>query len=183
LFVGRIDPVKSLDTLLKAFAELKRRRPCRLVIVGRGPQKTELLELSSRLGLVGDDVIFEDHIPNPELPDVYASAEVFCLPSKSLPMVKEAWGLVLNEAMLQGCVPVASDAVGAAVGGLFFGRINDLIFPERDVQALAPKLGMAIELAKDTTLREEIKAKARFFSPETQASGLADAYRYVMGRK
>jgi glycosyltransferase involved in cell wall biosynthesis len=119
LFVGRLDPVKSLDTLLKAFSEMRKSKPCRLVLVGRGPQKTELIAFSKTLGVPEGAVVFEDYIPNPELPEVYAAANVFCLPSESLPMVKEAWGLVLNEAMLQGCVPVASDAVGAAVGGLF----------------------------------------------------------------
>lgn len=183
LFVGRIDPVKSLGTLLDAFVELRATRECRLVLVGRGPQKKELQEKASKLGLSSQDVIFEDYIPNQELPEVYAAASVFCLPSESLPMVKEAWGLVLNEAMLQGCVPVASDAVGAAVGGLFFGPLDELVFPERDAHALSDRLGRALDLARNSTLREEIRKKSRFFSPETQADGLAQAYRYVMEKQ
>jgi glycosyltransferase involved in cell wall biosynthesis len=176
LFVGRLDPVKSSPTLIAAYAKLKAKTPCRLVIVGKGPEKENLVRLASASGA---DIIFEDFIPNPELPEVYAAADVFCLPSESLPTVKEAWGLVLNEAMLQGCVPVASDAVGAAVGGLFFGELESLVFPERDADALANKLGSAIEYSARPDLREKIREKARFFSPANQARGLAEAYRYV----
>jgi glycosyltransferase involved in cell wall biosynthesis len=177
LFVGRLDPVKSLPTLLSAYAQLKKKQACHLVIVGKGPEKERLTSLANTLGV---EVTFEEFIPNPELPDVYAAADIFCLPSESLPTVKEAWGLVLNEAMLQGCVPVASDAVGAAVGGLFFGEIDALVFPEKNAEVLSEKLKLAIELSKRPALRNEIREKARFFSPSTQAQGLAKAFRYVM---
>ena len=180
LYVGRLDPVKSLDTLIRAYARLRASRPCQLVIVGKGPERDRLAALADD---VGASVIFEPYIENARLPEVYAAASVFCLPSRSLPDVKEAWGLVLNEAMLQRCIPVASDAVGAAVGGLFFDEIRSLVFPERDEAALQSALSRALDLADDQRLRETIREHALGFDPATQARGLFDAVAYVAQKR
>lgn len=172
LYVGRLDPVKSLDTLVDAYARLRADVPCQLVIIGRGPERAAL---ERRAGKLGVTVKFVDYVPNDELPEYYAAADVFCLPSRSLPTVKEAWGLVLNEAMLQRCVPVASDAVGAAVGGLFPDELASLVFVERNVDDLVRILRHALEMSRDPALRDRIREKAMRFDPATQAQGLVDA--------
>jgi hypothetical protein len=85
--------------------------------------------------------------------------------------------------MLQRCIPVASDAVGAAVGGLFPEGLAELVFPERDVLALKNSLSKALDQAKDPQMREKIREKARYFTNEKQAQGLLEAYQYVMAER
>ena len=52
------------------------------------------------------------------LREVYAHADVLVVPSIPTPSFREPWGLVVNEAMNRGLAVIASDAVGAAAGGL-----------------------------------------------------------------
>lgn len=175
LYVGRLDPVKSLETLIEACSRFKNDAP-QLVIVGRGP---ELGFLKSFAQMMGISVTFEDYVPNPLLPEVYAASDVFCLPSKTLPTVKEAWGLVVNEAMLQRCIPVTSDAVGAAVGGLFTEEMSPLIFKECDVDDLKRALITALDWSKQTEKKEAVHERALRFSPKRQALGAIDALNYI----
>lgn len=176
LSVGRVDKVKSLDTLVEACARLSHRLPLRLVVVGRGPERANLERLGTQRGL---SVVFEDFIPNDRLPEVYAAASVFVLPSRTTPAFKEPWGLVVNEAMLQGCVPVASDAVGAAMGGLFDESMKPLVFPERQAGALESCLAGAIQLSGKPEFREQMKTRSRKFNPRHQVEGLLEALRYL----
>ena len=180
LSVGRLDPVKSLDTLMRASAEIQESHPHQLVIVGRGPERERLEALATELSA---SVVFENYIPNPELPEVYAAAEVFCLPSETLPTVKEAWGLVLNEAMLQRCIPVASDAVGAAVGGLFPEAMRGLVFHERDRADLERALREALDRSKKPSERQASRDQALMFSPKRQAQGLLNAMAYLRKKR
>ncbi len=176
LFVGRFEEVKGLDTLLQAFAQLKQSQKFSIVFVGKGEERAKLTEIARLLNL---DVQWVDHIPNAELPEVYAAASVFCLPSRSMPTVKEAWGIVLNEAMLQRCVPVASDAVGAAVGGLFSNEMRELVFREDNVEEMVRSLNQAILFSKDPKFREHVRQHALFFNPKTQAEGIRPVLKYL----
>jgi D-inositol-3-phosphate glycosyltransferase len=114
LFVGRIQPLKGVDVVVDAFADIKRECPgARLVIVGgpSGPtgqrEVDALVERVERLGL-GPHTELRQPVPHAELADHYRAADVLMLPSRS-----ESFGLVAAEAQACG-LPV----VAAAVGGL-----------------------------------------------------------------
>lgn len=117
LFVGRIQPLKAPDVLVRAAAELVRRDPGlreRLVIgvlggpSGSGLARPEALqELTAELGLA-DLVRFVPPVSRTELADWYRAADLVTVPSYS-----ESFGLVAVEALASG-TPV----VAAAVGGL-----------------------------------------------------------------
>jgi glycosyltransferase involved in cell wall biosynthesis len=98
-------PVKNLDTLVRVFARVRERRPCRLVLIGDGPEKARSEDLCRELGLtrhalfLGNPDIMEELLP---------LADVFLLPSR-----QESFGLVALEAMSAGGAVVASN-----VGGL-----------------------------------------------------------------
>lgn len=116
-FVGRIQPHKAPDVLLRASIPLLRNglpdgRRVRLVVVG-GPsgsglsQPTALMDIARDAG-VGDRVTFMPPQPPRELADVYRASDLVAVPSFS-----ESFGLVAIEAQASG-VPV----VAARVGGL-----------------------------------------------------------------
>ncbi len=139
LFVGRLTPIKGLETLLRAMAAAKAdglgRADVRLVVVGGDKEevwdgeRARLCRMAVELG-VGAAVEFRGPQPQDALPDYYAAADLCLMPS-----LYESFGMVALEAMACG-VPV----IGSRVGGLAL-TVRDgatgLLVPEGDVGALA----------------------------------------------
>lgn len=108
LTVRRLTPRMGLEPLLDAFASVHEDCPgTHLYIAGDGPLRSSLERRAQDAGL-GDAVTFLGFVPETELPGVYASADVFVLPTTAL----EGFGLATLEALAAG-TPV----VGTAVGG------------------------------------------------------------------
>jgi glycosyltransferase involved in cell wall biosynthesis len=111
-----------------------------------------------------------------DLPALYAAADVLVLPSVQTASFLEPWGLVVNESMLQGTPVIASDAVGAAVGGLVRDGRNGFVVPAGDPDALATRLRA---LAGSPELRIELGATGRedaaALTPAAWAAGMSAA--------
>jgi glycosyltransferase involved in cell wall biosynthesis len=90
-----------------------------------------------------------------QMRDLYAAADIWLVPSLATRAFREPWGLVVNEAMLQGAAVVASDAVGAAAGGLVKDGETGLIVEAGDEAALAAAIQ---SLERDPALREKLAA-------------------------
>jgi D-inositol-3-phosphate glycosyltransferase len=147
LFVGRLTPIKGLETLLRALATAKRnglgRTDVRLVVVGGDKDerwdadRARLRRLAAQVG-VGPWVEFRGPQPQDVLPDYYAAADVCLMPS-----LYESFGMVALEAMACG-IPV----IGSRVGGLAV-TVQDgttgLLVPEGDVEALAASIARLLE--------------------------------------
>jgi glycosyltransferase involved in cell wall biosynthesis len=106
LYVGNLLPHKNLPRLLDAFALLRRRRPCRLIIRGEGrPAYTRLLrERLESLGL-RDAVTFAGYADEDGLRQLYSDAVCLVLPS-----LGEGFGLPVLEAMACGTPVIAASA-------------------------------------------------------------------------
>lgn len=107
LYVGRADPYKNLQTLVRAFALLRgnARVPARLVIAGSpDPRYPEAAELARSLGLA-EAVRWTGYLPDDELVALYQSADVLAHPSRY-----EGFGLQVLEAMACGVPVVCSNA-------------------------------------------------------------------------
>ncbi len=123
--VGRLTDVKGFDLAVRAVAELG--RPVRLRIVGEGPDGPLLRRLAARLG-VADAVELAGYRGDPV--EEYRAADIVLVPSR-----RDAFSLVLLEAMAVGRPIVATRACGAsALEGA--GVLVDL----EDVSALASAL-------------------------------------------
>jgi glycosyltransferase involved in cell wall biosynthesis len=107
LWVGQVYPTKNLPRILLAFAELRRRFPHKLVIVGSRSWKAERELMPIRSHGLEDDVIPTGHVPDADLPAIYSMASVLLAPS-----LYEGFGLCLIEAMACGC-PVVTSRAGA----------------------------------------------------------------------
>lgn len=130
LYVGRIQPLKAPDVLLRAAAELLRRDPSlrhRLVVaVVGGPSGSglehpgALAELADVLG-IADVVRFVPPVRRDELVDWYAAATMVCVPSYN-----ESFGLVAVEAQAVG-TPVVAAAVGGLTTAVVDGQSGFLV--------------------------------------------------------
>ena len=127
LGVGRLVPAKDFGTLLRAFVEVRAKRPARLVILGEGADRAALEKLTAQLGIQAD-VRMPGFDPNP-LRYMSRSA-VFALSS-----VHEGLPGALIQAMACGCRVVSTDCPGAREI-LESGRRGPLV-PIGDPPALA----------------------------------------------
>jgi glycosyltransferase involved in cell wall biosynthesis len=147
LFVGRLVADKGVPVLLDAWRGLKERGDARLCLVGDGP-------LAARHNLFDEPgVVLAGRQPRERLATAYAAAEVVVVPSIATRRFLEPWGLVCNEAMSQGRPVIATDAVGAAAGGLVRHEETGLVVAAGDENALAGAIG---RLLGDSELREQL---------------------------
>jgi len=178
-FVGRIQPLKAPDVLLRAAAAMLARRPGlrgRLVVlVVGGPSGTGLAEpeslvsLARRLG-IADVVRFLPPRAGDELARVYRAADAVAVPSHS-----ESFGLVALEA--QAC---GTPVVAAAVGGLPTAVAHDrsgLLVDDHDPEHWADALArVACDPAERQRLAAGAVEHATMFSWERTADALLATY-------
>lgn len=133
LFIGRLVERKGVHLLLAALALLHGRPLLR--VVGDGPERDRLEELSTRLGLA-DDVVFHGFISAEEKAERLAGCDAFVLPAViDAKGDTEGLGVVLLEAMTYG-KPVIASAAGGIVDIVRDGQ-NGFLVPPGDAGALA----------------------------------------------
>jgi len=178
LYLGRIEAGKGLDYLIAAFAAVDQEDTL-LVVAGDGSERTRLEHLVRDRG-IAKRVRFAGYVPSDQTMAYYAVAWVYVLPSITTPLFKEPWGLVVNEAMNQGTPVIATDAVGAAAGGLLEDGNNGLVVPERDTPAITRALNRVLG---EPGLRDRLGANARrtvaTWNNERMVRGFRDAIEYV----
>ena len=167
LFVGRIEPLKGVDTLIQAMACLDLQetyRPVHLAIIGGEPnvvpedmsdEMLRLQKLSDEL-CVGGMVVFLGKRGQDTLPYYYSAAEVVVMPS-----LYESFGMVALEAMACGTPVIASE-----VGGLGYLVKNDVTgytVPDSDPDALCAKLS---SLLGDADLRGTMGQRAAEYAQD-----------------
>jgi D-inositol-3-phosphate glycosyltransferase len=173
LFVGRIERLKGIDTLLESVAVVSRTcsgRNLKVLIVGGGGQtEAENAELRRVVQLHRDlnleeQVEFVGSKPQEMLPLYYAAADITVMPSHY-----ESFGLVAVEAMASGTPVIASN-----VGGLSFtvkdGETGYLV-PEENHFALAEQVHT---LLKNPELRLRMGEEAAIHAQQYSWSNIAD---------
>ena len=109
LYVGRLAEEKNLCGLLDSYLEYRRAGGhWSLVLVGDGPERKRLEHLAA-IAECAEDIHFPGLKTTAELPQYYAFAGCFVLPSS-----REPWGLVVNEAMASGLPIIVSHRCGCA---------------------------------------------------------------------
>ncbi|QPV62519.1 glycosyltransferase family 4 protein [Halosimplex litoreum] len=140
-FVGRHTDQKGISHLIYALSKL-RRADATLVLGGTGHLTEELKEFVDLLDL-NDQVEFVGYVPEPELGDYYASADLFVSPS-----LAEPFGITIVEALSVGTRVVASESGAAEV------LPDDCVVEvETDSDSIADGIDEA--LAADTPLEYE----------------------------
>jgi glycosyltransferase involved in cell wall biosynthesis len=163
LFAGRMEGEKGALVLLEAWrASGLAAQKSALVMCGDGPIRARAAAAGAFAPGRRDPV---------ELRNSYAGSDVVVVPSVPTRDFLEPWGLVVNEAFHQGVPVIATDAVGAAAGGLVQHERTGLVVPAGDAQALAAALR---RLHDDESLRKRLGAAAReAVAPYTQQAWAA----------
>ncbi len=123
LCVGRLAKEKNLELLLQAFAQTPN-EALKLVVAGEGPLRGELERQAQALG-IARRTHFLGVVSRDELPQLYASADAFVMPSTT-----ETQGLVLAEALAAGAAVMAADTAAnrevlGGAGQLVPARVPD----------------------------------------------------------
>jgi D-inositol-3-phosphate glycosyltransferase len=185
LFVGRIQPLKAPDLLLRAVPLLlertqELRRRLRVLVVGgpsgSGRERPEALQkLAASLG-IADLVRFEPPAQAERLADFYTAADVTVVPSHS-----ESFGLVALESQACG-TPVVAAAVGGLPTAVADGVSGVLVDTHRPADFATAIDGLVSAPGRRALLSRGARAHAESFSWQRTAEGLLAAYRGALVR-
>lgn len=182
-FVGRIQPHKGPEVLIRAVAEMLSHsphlRPKLITVImggasGSGVGEVERLkDLTSWLG-INDVVRFIDPVPRAELPQWYRAADLVCVPSYS-----ESFGLVALEAQACG-TPVVATAVGGLRTAVADG-ISGVLVDGHDPRAWSSVLARLLqEPQRRVLLSMRAIEHASHFGWDATARGTLDIYDRII---
>jgi glycosyltransferase involved in cell wall biosynthesis len=177
LFVGRPEREKGIDVLLEAWRGCGL-TPAQAILVLAGVGSDPPRWIGQAIGDAG--ILCMDPLAPGALRDVYAACDALVLPSIATRTFREPWGLVVNEAMNRRLPVIASDAVGAAAGGLVQNGRNGLVVASGDRAALSTAI---VALWRDPQQRlrlgEAGGRDVRAFSHDAWAEGFSEALTSV----
>jgi D-inositol-3-phosphate glycosyltransferase len=183
LFVGRIEPLKGIDTLITAMSCLNLKGPVHLAIIGGEPKAKDMTAEMARLQKLCDDlamghtVVFLGKRGQDTLPYYYSAAEALVMPS-----LYESFGMVALEGMACGTPVIASEVGG--LGYLVQNGQTGFTVPDSDPQALCEKLSL---LLNDASLRETMGLRAASYALdyawEKIAVQIIDLYEDLVTRR
>ena len=185
LFVGRIQPHKGPEVLIRAVAEMLQHTPmlrCKLRAVimggpsGNGSSEPERLEALAKFLGVTDVVQFVPPVPHEELSDWYRSADLVCVPSYS-----ESFGLVALEAQACG-TPVVATAVGGLRAAVADGISGVLVDGHNPKAWSATLMRLLMEPQRRVLLSLGAVDHASRFGWDATARGILDVYDQVLSR-
>ena len=174
--VCRLHEVKGIKYLIESLVELRNAiQNLKLLIVGDGPLKTNLINLAQKLGL-GEQVIFAGY--RRDIPEMLNTMDVFVLPS-----LREDFSLSIMEAMAMR-KPVVATNVGAIPEVVVDGETAILV-PPRDASALAKAISQILldeQLAQKMGLAGRQRVKKQF-SADAASARIQQLYSRLMRKK
>lgn len=165
VFLGRLVSEKGLDVLLESLGRLRQRNlHPRLTVVGSGAEKTQMEQLTQRLGL-DDQVEFRGAKTGVELANILNEHQILVVPSK----YDEPFGVVALEGIACGCAVVVSSGGGLpeAIGPC------GITFPNGDVDALSAVVERLLTRAEE---RQRLIAEGPRHLVQFQPHRVAERY-------
>jgi glycosyltransferase involved in cell wall biosynthesis len=171
LYVGRLDRLKGVDLLIRAYKQVKEKYPnIELCLVGDGPDKDELKELAEGT----DDIFFEGYKQYDQLLPYYLNSDLFVLPT-----LKDVWGLVVNEAMMCG-LPVICSKYAGCCQDLIKEEENGLVVDPQNLKELSDSISDLIsQNGKLSDYGERSLQIIKDFTTERTTQGFVEAIEFV----
>jgi glycosyltransferase involved in cell wall biosynthesis/SAM-dependent methyltransferase len=161
LTVRNLESRMGLDSLLRAMAIVKDRRPDALLLIGGTGSLAELLKAQSHALGLEQHVKFLGFVPDEALPHYYQAADAFVLPTREL----EGFGLVTVEALACG-TPVLGTPVGATPE-ILTPLCSSLVFGGTSPEMLAAGLERFLDdKTRDPERYERLRAACRAHSEQ-----------------
>jgi glycosyltransferase involved in cell wall biosynthesis len=161
---GRLVPQKGFDLLIRAFAVAAAARPLSLVILGDGPERTALVELTRECG-VEQRVLFPGFVGNPW--SYFARSAAFVCSSRW-----EGFGNVIIEAMACG-VPVVATDCDFGPREVIRQSQSGLLVPVEDVDSLSRSIASVLD---DRDLARQLAEGARRRAQDFDVANMTRAY-------
>ena len=179
LYVGRLSEKKGVRYLLEAVPEItKHHSQAKLLIIGTGEQRQNLLQLTKDLNIT-DNIIFAGALPNNDVPPYFATADIFIGPSITAEGGDtEGFGLTFVEAGMSGCIVVATDVGG--ISDIIENGKTGFLVKEKNYAQLAVVINKILE--KDIKLDQVKEANRRVFCSRFDWSLISDKYKKVLSR-
>ena len=172
LYASKMMPRKRAIDILKAYETIHDKVSAAVVFVGDGKERPALEVYAKQHNL--KNVYFAGFKNQTELPEYFAVADVFVLPSTD-----EPWGLIINEVMNFGLPIITTDQVGAGPDLVKHGE-NGFIYPVGDVEKLSNCL---LKLLNDSGLRNTMGNRSltmiNKWSYTEDVEGILSALKYV----
>jgi len=111
IYVGTLDKARGLKVLIQAFSKVKQKNEgVKLLVIGRGSDEQHLKRLATKLG-IKNDVVFTGRVPQPEVPDFIASADIGVAPGPPLSFYKVGSPIKMFEYMAMAKPVVANEEI------------------------------------------------------------------------
>jgi len=180
LFVGRIDPLKGIDKLIKAIPYLQNTQGLRLVIIGGDEQSQYEMERLQGLSCdlhIQDSVTFLGLIKHEQLPYFYSAADACVVPS-----YYESFGLVALESLACGTPVVATD-VGNLKSIIRQGETGYVVI-DNSPRHLADKIALLLSRpSPDAKSALSIRASVSRFSWQNIAEVIVREFQLVLANR
>jgi glycosyltransferase involved in cell wall biosynthesis len=170
LFVGRLERLKGVEYLLRAFARTSGNATLR--IVGDGPQRDYLERLAAELSIT-ERTQFAGWVPQERLSAEYANATVLVVPS----VCPEAMGLVAIEAMASGR-PVIGSAMGGIPELIHEGRTGYIV-PPANPGELAAAIDQLLQTHNLPAISQAAAQSAQAFGAQIFLDQIESTYREI----
>lgn len=154
-FIGSFYHYEGLDLLIDAFPKvLEKVKDAKLLLVGGGPEKENLIEKARAMNLLRH-IVFTGKVPHEEVKKYYSVIDVLVYPRKSMRLTELVTPLKPLEAMAMGKIVVGSDVGG--IKELVTHNHDGFLFKAGDIEDLS---GLLIQLASDKESLNEISKSA-----------------------
>ena len=178
LFVGRVEPLKGIDRLVRAVSRLGPEAGATLLVVGGDDEEqpeVETLRGLSRSLRIEDAVSFVGPVPQEDLPLYYSAADVCVVPSHY-----ESFGLVALESMACG-TPVVATPVGSMDTVIQAGRNGCLVKDNAPVTLAGAIAALLSDPVARTGSPESIRQSVADYDWSNIAAAMEEEYRTVLG--
>lgn len=171
LFSGKLSEKKGVNLIFTAVRQLPEalQSHIHLLLVGDGPLRNDLLNQSlTPPKLSASFVGFQNQ---DALSAYYNAADLLVLPSRE----RETWGVVVNEALINGLPCIVSDRVGCQPDLVHSGLTGE-VFPAGNAASLSQAIESLVPRLPSPLISSQCRAQARKYSVRAAAEGIANAW-------